>query len=155
MYHRISLFAAFTAGALVASAPSIFAGEPPSEKPETTGTVVGPSGTGTRVSPNGKATVTFLARGENAFLARMEMEGGASVPEHRDETEEYIVVLQGSGTLTIEGQKHVLEPGSAVFMPADTQVSYQNGDERLVALQVFSGPAPASKYDAWSHRADQ
>ena len=46
-------------------------------------------------------------------------------------------------------QHHRIGPGSTIYMPANALVSYQNGDAPLVAIQVFAGPAPAAKYDAW------
>ena len=103
-----------------------------------------------RVAPNGTARVTILARGLEAFVARLEMDPGAAVPEHRDATEEYIHVLEGSGTITIDGREYPLAPGDTVYMPADATVSFQNGDAPLVGLQVFAGPEPAAKYDAWT-----
>lgn len=103
-----------------------------------------------RVAPNGQARVTILARGLEAFVARLEMDPGAAVPEHRDATEEYIHVLQGAGTITIDDVTYPLATGDTVYMPADAKVSFQNGDAPLVGLQVFAGPAPAAKYDAWT-----
>jgi hypothetical protein len=50
----------------------------------------------------------------------------------------------------IDDQPHAIAPGSSVYMPADAKVSFANGDARLVAIQVFAGPAPAVKYDAWT-----
>ena len=96
----------------------------------------------------GKARITFLARGHNAFLGRLEMEPGGKVPAHRDATEEYIHVLEGHGTMWIDGREYDIQPGTTVFMPANAEVSYQNGDARFVGIQVFAGPAPAAKYDA-------
>lgn len=103
-----------------------------------------------RVAPNGKARVTILARGHEAFVARLEMDPGAAVPEHRDATEEYIHVLEGSGTITIDDREHPLAAGDTVYMPADAKVSFRNGDAPLQGLQVFAGPEPAAKYDAWT-----
>lgn len=91
-----------------------------------------------------------LAQGRHAFVARLELDGDARIPEHRDASEEYIHVLAGSGTLVIDGQTYTLQPGSTVFMPANALVSFINGPERLVALQVFADPSSAAKYDAWS-----
>ena len=102
------------------------------------------------VAPSGKAAVRLLAQGSNAFLGELSMDAGAAVPEHADTTEEYIHVLEGGGTMTIDGQVHTISAGTTVFMPAGATVSYQNGDAPLRALQVFAGPAPASKYDAWT-----
>lgn len=103
-----------------------------------------------RRSPNGTGTITVLARGQNAFLGKLEMAAGAAVPEHRDATEEYIVVLQGGGTITIDGDAQAVAAGDTIYMPADALVSFHNGDSPLVALQVFAGPEPARKYEAWT-----
>jgi quercetin dioxygenase-like cupin family protein len=103
----------------------------------------------TRWAPSGKAHIEILARGSNAFLGRLTMDAGGTVPEHQDPTEEYIHVLKGTGTLTIDGWKHEVGPGDTVFMPAGATVSYHNGDEEMVAIQVFAGPGPADKYDGW------
>lgn len=102
-----------------------------------------------KTAPSGKAEVRLLAHGQEAFLGRLSMQAGGKVPTHRDATEEFIYVLEGSGTLTIDGQKHAIKPGTSIYMPANAEVSYQNGDAAFTALQVFAGPGPAAKYDAW------
>ena len=101
-------------------------------------------------NPPRTARVHHLARGDNAYLGRLEMAAGAAVPTHRDATEEYIYVLEGGGTMVIDGQTYAVSAGTTVFMPAHAEVSFQNGDAPLVGLQVFAGPAPAAKYDAWT-----
>jgi quercetin dioxygenase-like cupin family protein len=108
-----------------------------------------------RTSPPGTATIALLAQGANAFIGRLEMEPGAAVPEHQDPDEEYVVILEGHGTITIDGTTHDVQPGSTIFMPAGATVSYQNGDARLVAIQVFAGPGSASKYDRWTPLEDR
>jgi len=102
-----------------------------------------------RSSPTGSATVRHLARGNNAYLGKLEIKAGAAIPEHQDATEEYIHVLSGSGTMIIEGESHAIAAGTTVFMPARATVSFQNGDQTMVAIQVFAGPEPAAKYDTW------
>ena len=96
-----------------------------------------------------KARIIRLAEGQNAFVGQLELEAGAGVPEHQDPTEEYIIVLEGAGTITIDGQASEIGPGSAVYMPAQATVSFANGDAPMRALQVFAGPESATKYDAW------
>ncbi len=71
------------------------------------------------------------------------------MPEHQDPTEEYIHVLSGRGTLTMDGVSYEVSAGTTIFMPAQATVSFQNGDEPLVAIQVFAGPGPAEKYNTW------
>lgn len=102
-----------------------------------------------RIAPSNKANIRVLAHGTKAFLGHLRMDPGASVPEHRDVSEEYIYVLQGSGTITIDDKAHQLAPGTAVFMPSNAKVSYQNGDKEMVAIQVFAGPESAKKYAQW------
>ena len=96
------------------------------------------------------ADIHVLARGENAFVGKLEMAPGGEVPEHRDPTEEYIHILEGGGLFKIDGQAHQVGPGSTIYMPPGALVSFKNGDARLVAIQVFAGPGPAAKYDAWT-----
>jgi quercetin dioxygenase-like cupin family protein len=98
----------------------------------------------------GTATVVALARGEGAFLGVLTLEPGARVPEHRDQTEEYLYVLRGGGQITIDGVVAELRSGVAVLMPAGAAVSYVNGPEVTEVVQVFAGPSPADKYEAWA-----
>lgn len=100
-------------------------------------------------APSGKAHITHLAEGLNAYLGKLVLEPGAAVPEHADATEEYIHVLEGSGTITIDGVTHAVGAGSTVYMAAKAKVSFQNGPTRMVAIQVFAGPDPARKYQNW------
>ncbi|MCP4809854.1 MAG: cupin domain-containing protein [Proteobacteria bacterium] len=102
-----------------------------------------------KTPPPRTASITLLAQGENAFVGKLTLAPGGAVPVHRDATEEYIHVLSGSGTITIDGVEHALSAGHTVYMPAEAEVSYANGDEELVAIQVFAGPEPAAKYDDW------
>ena len=103
-----------------------------------------------RQKDGGKGDIRVLARGDNAFLGRLELAPGGKVPEHRDPTEEYIHILEGSGRFTIDGRTYEVGPGTTIFMPAGALVSFENGpEEKMVAIQVFAGPEPAAKYEAW------
>jgi quercetin dioxygenase-like cupin family protein len=140
------VFVAFVLGACTTAATQSIAS---TTEPAPVGAVIVNAQAERRQAPNGKAWVTILARGNNAFLGKLEMEPGAEVPEHRDPTEEYIHVLEGSGRMVIDGKEHAVAAGTTIFMPPNALVTYLNGPERLVALQVFAGPDPASKYDSW------
>lgn len=96
------------------------------------------------------ATVVELLRGNNAFLGELRLPAGARVPAHRDPTEEYLVVLEGQGIVTIDGTAYPVASGSVVYMPARAKVSFVNGASPLTAFQVFAGPAPAVKYADWT-----
>jgi quercetin dioxygenase-like cupin family protein len=101
----------------------------------------------------GKAQIEILAQGREAFLGRLTVAGGGAVPEHRDPTEEYLLIISGSGILNLDGETHTLKAGSVVYMPAQAKVSFKNGPDPLVAIQVFAGPQSAKKYDAWERVA--
>jgi len=113
-------------------------------------TVVAFADASAQENPPKTARVHHLARGENAYVGLLEMAPGAAVPPHRDATEEYIHVLEGSGTMVIDGQTWAVHPGDTIFMPANAEVRFQNGDAPMRGLQVFAGPAPAAKYEAWT-----
>ena len=102
-----------------------------------------------RIAPSNKANIRVLAMGTKAFVGHLRMDPGASVPEHRDVSEEYVYVLQGTGTITIDGKAQTIAPGTTIYMPANAKVSYQNGPKEMVALQIFTGTESAKKYDAW------
>lgn len=161
---KVHLFFAFLLGACAGTTASTVAETPDEapEQPEATvsakakAPVAAPSAevrkasaTTTLYVGSGKASITELARGDNAFLGRLTMAGGGQVPVHRDATEEYIHVVKGGGVITIDGKEHAIAAGDTVFMPANAEVSFANGDGDLEAIQVFAGPEPAAKYDSW------
>ena len=103
----------------------------------------------------GKATVWRLAGKEegaqNAFFAVLELAVGAKVPVHRDATEEYLYVLQGTGEITIDGSVHALSAGAGVFMPANAEVSFvATGTKPVRVVQFFAGQGPEAKYASWA-----
>ena len=152
---HLTVLAAFVLGACAATAVRTSASPPEAAPSEAAMPGVSPPITRAaeaerRVAPNGKARVTMLARGREAFVGKLEMDAGAAVPEHRDSTEEYVHVLEGAGTMVIDDVAYPIAKGDTVYMPADAKVSFQNGDAPLVGLQVFAGPEPAAKYDAWT-----
>jgi len=156
--HRLALPLAFCAGACATTAVTSVASEPapsPATQPDlargvpSQARVISLADAEHRQPPTKKADIWLLARGENAFVGKLELAAGGAVPEHRDATEEYLHILEGSGKLMIDDTGFEVGPGTTIYMPANAKVSYQNGATKLVALQVFAGPAPASKYDSW------
>jgi len=106
----------------------------------------------TQWAGSGKASITPFARGNEAFIGHLWLDAGAAVPEHQDETEEYLYILAGGGTLLLDGQSHEISAGHGVYMPAKATVSFKNGDQPLEAIQVFAGPKSADKYAAWGEK---
>ena len=117
--------------------------------PSLPGSVTPPQDIPQRQKGGGKARIALLAQGQNAFVGRLELAPGIGVPEHQDATEEYIYVIAGSGILTMDGKEYPVEAGSMIYMPANATVSFKNGPEPMIGVQVFAGPGPATKYDTW------
>ena len=98
----------------------------------------------------GKAVIEIFKEGKNAFLARLTLAPHGTVPQHRDPTEEYLIIEAGGGEITLDGVKRQVKAGDVIYMPAGAEVSFKNGPKTLVALQVFAGPESARKYDKWA-----
>lgn len=145
------ILASFAGGVLTATAFSALADDAAPPR----GRVVHVDEAPVRTHPKGVARVRTLASPadgtQHAFVAVLEMDAGAGVPQHRDPTEEYVYVLEGGGTITIDGQAHAIAPGHLVYMPADSEVSFQGtADGPTRVLQVFAPAGPERKYDAWT-----
>ena len=67
------------------------------------------------------------------------IEAGAATPVHRHACEEAIVILEGSGTLTIEGQETAFGPNSTLIIPGDVVHQIANtGNTRMVLIAALS-----------------
>lgn len=76
------------------------------------------------------------------------IEAGAATPVHRHACEEAIVILEGSGTLTIEGQETAFGPNSTLIIPADVIHQIVNtGNTKMVLIAALS-TAPVQVRDA-------
>ena len=60
--------------------------------------------------PSGKARIKRLAE-DNAFIGHLWLAPNAVVPEHRDESEEYLFILDGHGQIFIDGVSYEIEKG--------------------------------------------
>lgn len=105
-----------------------------------------------KVSESGQSHATSLAVGEEAYVGILEIQAGASVPAHQDPTEEFILVLEGEGVMTIDGEEYAVTADTFVYMPAEAEVSFV-ATTNVKAVQVFGGPAPAEKYGEWATEA--
>ena len=119
------------------------------QRVNTASTVTSPETATVRQLPNGKARITQLALCKHAFVGQLWLAPGARVPKHKDQSEEYLHILSGHGTIMIDGRRLKLTKGQTVYMPAGAEVSFVNGDEPLITIQVFAGPESAQKYQKW------
>ncbi len=143
--HLVTGCLAFFLGACATAAVSATASDAPANAATIVKLAEAPSG----VAPPKTATIRHLARGNNAYVGHLTMQPGAKVPVHRDASEEFIYVLSGGGTITIDGASTEIGEGDTIYMPANAEVTFANGDAEMVGLQVFAGPESAKKYEAW------
>lgn len=97
----------------------------------------------------GGLRVQELARGENAYVGKLILSPGGRIRPRETSAEEYLYVLQGRGTLTIDQTTHYVTPGTAIYVPPRSRISFVNGARSLIALQVFAGPGPADRFASW------
>ena len=64
-----------------------------------------------------------------------EMAPGDRLERHRHDPAEVYYVLQGQGTLLVEGEEHALCEGSAVFIPGNSEHALHNTGQET--LRVF------------------
>ena len=149
IWSALGFAAGLVLGCSTASVMSQPEAHAPPQPAATTYAIVGPDEAERRYAPNGKAEAALYVSGEQAFVGVLEMVGGARIPTHRDPTEEFIYVLSGSGTITIDGAEHAVGPETVVYMPANAEVSFANGPEPMKVVQVFADPGPEAKFSAW------
>lgn len=63
--------------------------------------------------------VAKFVHSELLTLAYWKIEAGASLPSHQHPHEQIANMLEGEFELTLEGQVHVLKPGSVLVIPSE------------------------------------
>jgi len=89
------------------------------------------------------------AAASEVFL--VEIEDGHALPLHRhDDMEQVYYVVEGRGTLTVNGEQHPIQPGDAVLIPASAPhtVTAEGGRVRYLAVDSFLN-ADAKNEPTW------
>ena len=64
---------------------------------------------------------------------------GTGIPTHRHfKMDEAFLVLEGSGTVTLNDIRHPFEKGGTIFIPKNTWHGFENPDHELLLLWVVS-----------------
>ena len=80
------------------------------------------------------------------------MEPGAATPVHRHACEEVIVILEGSGEVTLEGETRPFQANTTLVVPRDAVHQLINTGGRSVVLVAALGMAPVRVRDASGER---
>ena len=77
-------------------------------------------------------------QGSQITMAVVELEPHSLVPEHQHPNEQLGLVLQGTLTFTIGGERRELGPGDTYVIPANVPHDVVTGPGGAVVLDVFS-----------------
>lgn len=79
----------------------------------------------------------------NLSLGSMVFPPGGRTAKHTRDVEEVIFVVRGRTAIHADGERHELETGDAIFIPAGTEHYHENiGEDELEHVWVFSPPGP-------------
>lgn len=107
--------------------------------------IIGDGKAGARILLD-EATVPGL---KEAAMTELVMLPGASVPEHtHDASAELLYILEGHGTMVLDGQASVVRAGMAIFIPAGVKHSFtvDTKVEPLRAIQVYTPGGPEQRF---------
>jgi quercetin dioxygenase-like cupin family protein len=100
--------------------------------------------TATRVHETPNAVMTTLAsptlNGSGLAVWRVEMEPGATGPEHAVDAEQVLAVTDGELTVLLDGAEHRLVPGDALPLPPGRVRRIVNEGPAAAAAMVSSFP---------------
>lgn len=65
------------------------------------------------------AIVTPLSEGNNLLTKQMEAKAGQLLPKHMATVESVLVVVKGACALLLGQEKHILDQGSSMVIPAE------------------------------------
>lgn len=93
--------------------------------------------------------LTELTRGERTNVNYLEIEPGGEVPTHSHHNEQHGFVHDGTLTITFEdGDDVTVAAGEGYSLASDEPHGAANrGDERVVAIDVFTPPRQVSTSD--------
>ena len=86
----------------------------------------------------GEAVRARKVEGERITLAVVELAPAAVVPEHRHESEQLGMVIEGSVTFTIDGETRRLGPGGSWRITSNRPHTAEAGPDGAILLDVFT-----------------
>lgn len=96
------------------------------------------------VQVDGKSQFRVVAGSSRSQAAEMALEAGESTggPDNRHpDSDQWVLVLSGSGTAIVEGEEHDLSPGTLLLIEAGEAHELRSGpDEPLATVNVYAPP---------------
>jgi quercetin dioxygenase-like cupin family protein len=81
-----------------------------------------------------------LVYGERIMLNFLTSQPNSYMPNHRHESEQLMVILDGALDLVIEGKVHHMEKGDVVTLPSNVDHAAYVSDRGVRVIDIFSPP---------------
>ncbi|MGH2355853.1 MAG: cupin domain-containing protein [Chloroflexota bacterium] len=81
-----------------------------------------------------------VVSGEKLMLSRVELDGGAVVPEHQHPHEQFGFVVQGDAEFTVGGETRHLTTGDYYAIPGGVLHKVVTGPGGAICMDIFSPP---------------
>lgn len=82
----------------------------------------------------------------NLAMGTQQVMVGTGIPVHRHlKMDEAFLVLEGSGVLTLDDERHAFEKGATIFIPRNTWHGFENPEHELLLLWVVT-PAGLDRF---------
>lgn len=81
-----------------------------------------------------------IISGERITLSFASAEPNASLPPHRHENEQMLMVLEGAIDFVIEGKQYHVEKGDVIVLPSNTEHGAYFTEKGARVIDVFSPP---------------
>jgi quercetin dioxygenase-like cupin family protein len=101
----------------------------------------------------GGAAHARIAFGGNASarasLEVLRFSGDAGVAEHDHPTWEHVGVLQGTGTLVLDGKRYPVAPGTVIHVPRTVRHAFEpGGSSEALIVQLYAPSGPEQRFEA-------
>ena len=111
------------------------------------------------VFPAGRRTQVFVGptapiRAEHFCQGRVTIFPGGKVPKHEHPNEEVYLVLEGKGTIEIDGKVEPIEAGEAVYVPPGKPHELANPRENTHNMVFIFTYSPATVVDHWKQELE-
>ncbi len=69
--------------------------------------------------------------GPNFSMRHFQVEPNGHAPQHSHDYEHEVYVVEGGGTVLLEGTRHPIKAGDVVYVPADQEHQFRAGDKGM------------------------
>ena len=83
-----------------------------------------------------------IVNAEEVQINHIILPAGEKVPEHHSNSNVYLIIVQGTMTITLEGEPRRYTHGHIIFIPYHTRMLIENQDGEILEFFVVKAPHP-------------